>query len=161
MRRWLICPDTHQSRGPAGRLHGSGVPGHRRFFARSFSAYVSAQNLSQKHKMEKFNTTMYENETSSGAASDAPRAVTLDAQTIGKSINNFCADTASVACLAQELAVRFAVMSSQLRPGDVIDADHLMARLSAAVVQAGQILSAALNLTLLCVMTDKRGGTIN
>jgi hypothetical protein len=107
------------------------------------------------------NETMHINETSSSADDNATTTVPLDAKTIGISIRNFCDDTASVACSAQELAVRFAVMSSRLRPGDVIDADHLLARLSAAVVQAEQILAGALDLTLLSVITDHRGGTVN
>ena len=104
------------------------------------------------------NTT---SETLAGTASAHTGPAPLDAQAIGEMMGHFFSNTEELASLAQALAVRFALLASGLKDGDAVNSDHVLARLHAAVVQAGQILEGALELTLLSVIPEGQWGTLN
>ncbi len=96
-----------------------------------------------------------------GAASADAGNAPLDAQAIGEMMGLFFGNTDALAGLAQALAVRFALLASRLKDGDTVNADHVLARLHAAVGQAGQILEGALDLTLLSVIPKEQWGAMN
>ena len=100
-------------------------------------------------------------ETLTGTASTNTGNAPLDTEAIVELMNLFCNNTVALAGLAQALAVRFALLTSDLTNSDPVNADHVLVRLHAAVVQAGQILEGALELTVLSVIPEEQWGAMN
>ena len=101
-------------------------------------------------------TTMHNDDATQAASTPPPGE-----QNVSSLLNEFCRDTALIACLAQANAVQFALIANRLDEEETLALVDILSQMSGAISQVVQDLEGALKLTWLCAIPEEQWGAAN